>query len=85
MAQTETYKLKFPVQDGAQSYTVLTIRRPKMRDVKKFEKIADPMEKSCVMITDLAELPPSAVDELDPDDFNAIALVIKGFFETAQE
>ena len=41
MAHTETYELQYPFKHKGEEVTELTIRRPKMRDLKKFEGIQE--------------------------------------------
>ncbi|WP_224825759.1 phage tail assembly protein [Cognatishimia sp. MH4019] len=85
MAQTETYTLEYPFTYKGEEVTELTIRRPKMRDLKKFEGIKDNMKKSFTMLSDLAEIAPDAVEELDPVDFNAASVMIAGFLGVSEE
>lgn len=84
MTHRETYPLKYPFTYQAEHITELTIRRPKMRDLKKFEGIRDKMQKSMVMLSDLAEIAPGAVEEMDPVDFNAASVMIAGFLGVSE-
>lgn len=85
MAQTETYRLEYPFTHKDEEYSELTIRRPKMRDLKKFEGIKDKMKKSITMLADLAEIAPEAVEEMDPMDFNQATALIAGFLGVSEE
>lgn len=85
MAHTETYELQYPFSHKGEEVTELTIRRPKMRDLKKFEGIKDKMKKSFTMLSDLAEIGPDTVEELDPVDFNAASVMIAGFLGVSEE
>lgn len=85
MAHTETYELQYPFTHKGEEVTELNIRRPKMRDLKKFEAIKDKMKKSFTMLSDLAEISPDTVEELDPVDFNAASVMIAGFLGVSEE
>ncbi|MGD9918607.1 MAG: phage tail assembly protein [Paenirhodobacter sp.] len=69
----DTVTLKYPVKFQGEEVTSLTIRRPKMRDLKKMQGIKDEMEKAMTLIADLAEVDPKFVGELDPDDFKVLS------------
>lgn len=69
----EVITLQYPVTYGGVEYTEFSLRRPKMRDMKKQQKKADDLDKATAMIADLAEVPPQVVDELDPVDFTALS------------
>ncbi|MEM6728838.1 MAG: phage tail assembly protein [Pseudomonadota bacterium] len=85
MAHTQTYTLKYPFTIQGEEVTELRIRRPKMRDIKKFEGLTDDLEKSFVMLSDLAEITPAAVQELDPVDFSAATVMVAGFLGVSEE
>jgi hypothetical protein len=82
---TETCTLEYPFEHKGVQYDTLTIRRPKLRDLKKFEAIKDRMKKSITMLSDLAEIAPDAVEEMDPLDFNAASMMIAGFLGVSEE
>lgn len=85
MPKTETYTLEYPFDFKGEEFTELTIRRPKMRDLRKFEGIKDSMKKAFTMLSDLAEIAPGAVEEMDPEDFNAASKLIAGFLGISEE
>ena len=43
------------------------------------------MKKSFTMLSDLAEIAPETVEELDPVDFNAASVMIAGFLGVSEE
>jgi hypothetical protein len=81
----ETYTLEYPFKYKEVQYETLDIRRPKMRDLKKFDKIKDPMSKGLMMLADLAEISPDVVEEMDPIDFNKASEMIAGFLGISEE
>lgn len=85
MPNTEDYTLEYPFDHKGETYETLTIRRPKMRDLKKFETIKDQMKKGMTMLSDLAEIAPDVVEEMDPVDFNAASVMIAGFLGVSEE
>lgn len=74
MAQTIT--LQHPINADGEDITELTIRRPKMRDIKRAQKHKDDIERSMALIADLAEISPKAVEELDAADFEAVSKIV---------
>lgn len=75
----ETYNPQYPFEYKGEQFDALEIRRPKMRDLKRFDTLADPMTKGLAMLSDLAETAPGVVDEMDPIDFNEAPVVIASF------
>lgn len=79
------YTLEYPVEYNGEEFTELAIRRPKIRDMKKFDKIKDGMSKSITMLADLADVPPGVIEEMDTADFNAASKVIADFLGVSEE
>jgi len=75
----ETVTLKYPFEFEGETITEITIRRPKMRDMKKAQKHKDDMEKSIHMIADLADLSPRLIEELDTEDFGQVSAIVGEF------
>lgn len=69
----EVFELKYPFSHGGEEFTSFSLRRPKVRDIRKAEKAKDEMDKIVGMISDLAEVSTQVVDELDPEDFQVVA------------
>lgn len=76
---TQTVTLQFPVNVDGEDITELRIRRPKMRDIKRAQKHKDDIERSMSLISDLAEISPKAVEELDAADFTAASKIVGEF------
>lgn len=62
-------QLKHPFEFNGEQVTTLSIRRPKLRDMKRVQKVKDDLEKSITMLADLAEVEPKLLEELDTEDF----------------
>lgn len=85
MAHSETYELKYPFTHKGEEITELNIRRPKLRDLKKADKIKDELTKSISMLADLAEIETGAMDEMDPEDFNNASMIVARFLGVSEE
>lgn len=73
-------QLEYPVEAEGQTIDAITIRRPKARDLKRMEVAkGGEIAKSIDLIANLAELPPSAIEDLDAADFQAVSEVVAGF------
>jgi len=85
MQNSTTIELEYPFDFESEKVTEITIRRPKMRDVKKSQKHKDDMEKSIHMIADLAEVSPKLVEELDTEDFGKVGAKVGEFMGASAE
>ena len=79
VAKTEV-KLAYPVELGGQKIEVLNISRPKGRD----QLIADRQNKNDAdkevhLMSLLAEVDPTVIQELDMEDYTEVQKVIVGF------
>ena len=76
MSQPErahTFDLIFPITYKGEEFAEITLRRPKMSDVKKLSTDkGDILAASAQTIADLAGKPIGVIDELDPEDFAPI-------------
>ena len=75
----ETVKLKYPVEISGANAGVISLRRPKVRDLEAMDRIQGDTQKSLMLIAHLAELDPDTIRELDAEDFAAISKVVAGF------
>ncbi len=80
----ETIPLQYPITVAGETITELHLRRPKMGDVKRAQKIHDELDRSIRMLADLAEITPETVEELDPVDFVAVSKVVGDFMDEAE-
>lgn len=77
-----TIKLTYPVEAEGRTIDEITIRRPKARDLRKMETAkGGEIAKSIDLIANLAELPPSAIEDLDASDFQALSEQVAGFLD----
>jgi len=71
-----TIALREPIEINGAKIGVLTLRRPKVRDLEAIDKIAGETAKTVALIANLSELPPETVRELDAADFAAASKVV---------
>jgi len=71
-----TITLREPIEINGAKVGVLTLRRPKVRDLEAIDKIAGETAKTVALIANLAELPPETVRELDAADFAAASKAV---------
>mgnify|MGYP003607430467 CR=1 FL=1 len=71
-----TVTLREPIEINGAKIGVLTLRRPKVRDLEAIDKIAGETAKTVALIANLSELPPEAVRELDAADFAAASKAV---------
>ncbi|HEY8157102.1 MAG TPA: phage tail assembly protein [Methylobacter sp.] len=73
-------KLKYPVIFNDEQVDEITIPdRLKLKHMKEMDKAQGEIGKIAALIASMADLPMSAVDQIDVEDFNAIAEVAGGF------
>lgn len=73
--------LKYPIKANGQVLEELTLERPRVKHLKAADGAKGEMEKTALLISELAGIPPSSVDQIDAADFAQLAEVIGGFFE----
>ena len=74
-----TIKLKHPITVDGREVTEINLRRPKVRDLERVDKVDGPIAKAVTLIADLAEISPDQVRELDAGDFTAIEAAVSDF------
>jgi len=75
------YTLKFPIEHDGRQIGEVSMRRPKVKDLRAMQAAGnDEFEQSVLMISLLTGLPAEAIDEIDPDDFTVLAEMVAGFF-----
>ena len=83
MTDTHRVKLSRPLEVGGKTIAEVTIRRPKVRDLRAMEKMREPgsseLDQGIAMAAALCDLPLEAMDEMDATDFAAISEVLGGF------
>ena len=75
-----TIDLLVPVTVQGRNLTSVTLRRPKVGDLRRMDKVkGSEMERTLYLIGQLAELAPAEVDELDAADLATLGDVVTGF------
>ena len=85
----KTITLGEPIQlEGKPLITEVTVRSPKVREVREIERIAREatggLDDAIGAILILTDLPKEAVDDLDTTDIALISETIEGFFPKAR-
>lgn len=76
----ETLTLQYPIQSEGTTLDTLTLRRPKARDLKLMETTkGGDIQKSVMLIANLAAISPKAVEDLDAADFQKVNEVVASF------
>ena len=76
----KTVALQYPIEANGETLTSLTLRRPKMGDMKAMDGVTGDVARQAALIGALAGIPPSSVDELDGEDFMTISSAVADFF-----
>lgn len=76
--------LKHPVRLATgQQLAKVTLRRPKVRDLKEAQRISDkPEEQELALIARLAGLTPEDIEELDLADYKALADAFRAMLDS---
>lgn len=87
MTDTARVRLVRPIRVEEHMITEVTIRRPKVRDLRAMEKMREPggteLDQGIAVAAALCDLPPEAMDEMDAADFASISEVLGGFLPKA--
>lgn len=80
-----TVELVVPIEVDGAMVTEVTLRRPKVRDMRRLFRNGDDIGYSEIMelAQDLGELSPEAVDELDALDSQRIGEIVNEFLSAA--
>jgi len=88
MASIQTVKLSEPAQVRGQRISEVTVRRPKVKDLRALDHLdvnANDLTRGIEMAAILTGLAAETIDELDAADFAAISDVIAGFLPKPPE
>ncbi len=87
MTDTARVKLSHPIEVGNRTIAEVTIRHPKVRDLRAMEKMREPgsseLDQGIAIAAALCDLPLEAMDEMDATDFAAISEVLGDFLPKA--
>ena len=85
MSTSTTVMLGVPVAIEGEMITELSIRRPKVRDLRVLEEVTQgkplQLDRGAALLSLLAGIPEAAVEDMDATDFARASEVISGFFE----
>ncbi|PIR25606.1 MAG: hypothetical protein COV43_04470 [Deltaproteobacteria bacterium CG11_big_fil_rev_8_21_14_0_20_42_23] len=80
-----TIELDYPIEFGSEVYKKLTIRRPKAKDMRRFNPDNMNTGDFIDLMKDLVEVPDKVVDELDLVDLQKMSEVIGNFLARGQK
>lgn len=77
--------LECPLDLQGQTIDRLTIRRPKVRDLKRLDKVKGDVQKMVTLVCDLTNPPltPENVEDMDAGDMAKISQLLESFFPKA--
>ena len=79
-------KLDYPVEVNGESFEVLHMRRPKVRDMLAGSKAqGDEAEKEVRIFATLCEVPPVVIEELDYADYQKLVETFNGFLSSQKQ
>ncbi len=82
MENTTKLELLFPVNINGNSYTSLTIRRSKVKDRLAVSKLnLSDEEREIRLLSNLCEVSPEVLQELDEKDYQALQTAYLDFFK----
>jgi hypothetical protein len=88
MSTSNIVMLGVPLVVEGETITELSIRRPKVRDLRVLEEVTQgkpsQLDQGAALLSLLAGIPEAAVEEMDATDFARASEVIAGFFEGAR-
>ncbi|RMG58794.1 MAG: phage tail assembly protein [Gammaproteobacteria bacterium] len=76
----KTIRLKYPITANGEVIDTLELPRPRVKHLKALDEAEGDVDKSVRLISALAAIPPSAVEEMDGEDFAAVSEAVAGFF-----
>jgi len=76
--------LAYPIQAHGEEVTYLTLRRPRVKDLKLLDAAQGDVGKTAALIGSLAGLTPKEVDQLDAGDFTRLGQAVADFLPGAQ-
>ncbi len=76
---SEVVKLDHAITVDGKTVNELTLRRPKVRDIKAVNGIKDDFNKFLQMTANLAQISPSELEEMDAADMAKVSQVVGKF------
>ncbi|TFF20828.1 phage tail assembly protein [Jiella endophytica] len=75
-ATTVTVPIGEPFDHDGKTYSQLTFRKMKVKDMIKADAVTGEFRKSCAMYASMADVPIQVIENLDTDNFTEIALKV---------
>ncbi|MBV5272502.1 MAG: phage tail assembly protein [Lamprocystis purpurea] len=79
-----TIALEYAIEAHGETLSQLTLRRPRVRDLRLLDEAKGDVGKTAALIGALAGLTPREVDQLDAGDFTRLGLAVADFLPGAQ-
>lgn len=76
-----TINLKYPVKDGNEEISTITLRRATVRDILVMNSIEGNIAKTVAMVAQLSDLPRDVVEAMDASDFVEASEKVADFLE----
>lgn len=80
-----TVKLTYAIQAHGEEVSELTVRRPKVKDLRAMDAVQGDVAKTAMLIGALCGLTPREVDQIDAMDFATVGQAVTDFLPGAQE
>ena len=74
-----TINLKYPVKDGNEEISTITLRRATVRDILVMNSIEGNIAKTVAMVAQLSDLPRDVVETMDASDFAEVSEKVADF------
>lgn len=86
MGKPERFTLKHPVDVEGETVETVSLRRPKVRDMRAIEEAKDEGEigQTIALIAAITGLKPEIIEEFDAEDYVALSERIADFFPQGQ-
>lgn len=78
---SQTVKLQYPVTLDGNVHDELTLRRPKVRDLMVAEKQKNDAEREMTLLSNLCEVSPELIQNLDLKDYAQLQKAYQGFLD----
>jgi hypothetical protein len=78
-------KLSHPIEVGGDTRDVLTLHRPRVKDLRTMDAATGDVGRTAALIGALAGLAPHEVDLIDAEDFTRLGQAVADFLPAARE
>lgn len=78
-----TVTLTHPIEAHGETLAVLTLRRPRVKDLRAMDEAKGDVGRAAALIGALAGLTPREVDQLDAEDFARLGQAVADFLPGA--